>query len=475
MSYDCKSPADLLKTIADDKIEVVDLRFTDLPGLWQHFSVPPSALDIAGLTDGIGFDGSSIRGFQEIQESDMLVVPDPTTAFLDPFTEARTLVLVGNIRDPVTGQPYSRDVRHIAQKAEAHLKATGTGDVAYFGPELEHFIFNDIRYDQGTNFGYYEIDAVEANWNAARRDRPGLGHKLRPKEGYFPVPPADALQDARSSIVLHLEKVGIPIEAHHHEVATGGQGEIDMRFATLTRMADNVMVYKYVVKNVARSRGMTATFMPKPLLGDNGSGMHVHQSIWKGKTPIFAGDGYAGSSDVMRYYIGGLLKHAPALLAICAPTVNSYRRLVPGFEAPVNLGYSARNRSAACRIPMYSPDPKAKRVEFRCPDPAANPYLAFAAMLMAGLDGIRNHINPGEPIDKNLYDLSPEERKNIASTPGSLEEALAALEADHEFLLQGDVFTEDVIDTYLLYKRAREIDELRLRPHPFEFFLYYDI
>jgi glutamine synthetase len=454
---------------------MIDLRFTDLPGLWQHFTVPRSALNADAIADGVGFDGSSIRGFQEIQESDMLVVPDPTSAFLDPFTEAKTLVVAGNIRDPVTGQPYSRDVRHIAQKAETYLRGTGIGDVTYFGPELEHFIFNDVRYDQGTNYGYYEIDAIEANWNAAKRDRPGLGHKLRPKEGYFPVPPADALQDVRSSIVLHLEEIGVAVEAHHHEVATGGQGEVDMRFATLTRMADSVMIYKYVVKNVARSRGMTATFMPKPLLADNGSGMHVHQSIWKGEVPIFAGDGYAGSSDLMRYYIGGLLKHAPALLAICAPTVNSYRRLVPGFEAPVNLGYSARNRSAACRIPMYSTDPKSKRVEFRCPDPACNPYLAFAAMLMAGLDGIQNRTNPGEPIDKNLYDLPPEEMENIPSTPASLEEALDALEANHDFLLKGDVFTADVVETYVSYKRVREVDELRLRPHPYEFVLYYDI
>jgi glutamine synthetase len=475
MPYDCSTPEDVVRVMKDDEIEMVDLRFTDLPGLWQHFSVPPSALGRDSLADGVGFDGSSIRGFQEIQESDMLVIPDPTTAFLDPFTEARTLVLICNIRDPVSGQPYSRDVRHIAQKAETYLKATGIGDAAFFGPELEHFIFNDVRYDQGTNYGYYEIDAVEANWHATREDRPSLGHKLRPKEGYFPVPPADALQDVRSEIVLLLEKLGIAVEAHHHEVATGGQGEVDMRFATLTQMADRVMIYKYVVKNVARMRGMTATFMPKPLLGDNGSGMHVHQSLWKADMPIFAGDGYAGSSESMRLYIGGLLKHAPALLAICAPTMNSYHRLVPGFEAPVNLGYSARNRSAACRIPMYSAEPKSKRVEFRCPDPACNPYLGFAAMLMAGLDGIQRHVNPGPPIDKNLYDLSPEERKNIPSTPGSLEEALNALQVDQEFLLKGDVFTDDVIATYVAYKQMREVDELRLRPHPYEFVLYYDI
>jgi glutamine synthetase len=462
MPYHCKTPDDVLEIIRDAKVEMIDLRFTDLPGLWQHFSVPPGALELDSFTDGVGFDGSSIRGFQEIQESDMLVVPDPTTAFPDPFTEAPTLVLICNILDPVIGQAYSRDVRHIAQKAEAHLKSTGIGDTIFLGPELEHFVFNEVRYDQGTNYGYYEIDAVEANWNARKTNGPGLGHKLRPK-------------DARTSMVSTLERIGIAVEAHHHEVATGGQGEIDMRFATLTRMADNVMIYKYVVKNVARQRGMTATFMPKPLFGDNGSGMHVHQSLWQGERPLFAGDGYAGSSELMRHYIGGLLRHAPALLAICAPTVNSYRRLVPGFEAPVNLGYSARNRSAACRVPMYSSSPKAKRVEFRCPDPSCNPYLAFAAMLMAGLDGIRHRIDPGEPIDKNLYDLPPEELTKVPSTPGSLEQALDALEADHEFLLQGEVFTTDVIETYLTYKRSREVDELRLRPHPFEFSLYYDV
>jgi len=473
MAYNCKNADDVLKIIKDDEIAMVDLRFTDIPGLWQHFSVPPRALDLDSFADGVGFDGSSIRGFQEIQESDMLVVPDPSTAFRDPFSEAPTLVLICTIRDPITGQPYSRDSRYIAQKAESYLKGTRIGDRAYFGPELEHFVFNEVHYDQGTNYGYYEIDANEANWSA--RGGTGLGHKLRPKEGYFPVPPADCLQDARTAMVVALEEIGIEIEAHHHEVATGGQGEIDMRFAPLTRMADNVMVYKYVVKNIAKQRGMTATFMPKPLFGDNGSGMHVHQSIWHGEKPIFAGEGYAGSSEVMRYYIGGLLKHAPALLAICAPTVNSYRRLVPGFEAPVNLGYSQRNRSAACRIPMYTPNPKAKRVEFRCPDPACNPYLAFAAMLMAGLDGISNRINPGEPIDKNLYDLPPAERARVPSAPGSLDEALDALEADHDFLLKGDVFTRDVVETHLSYKRSRELNEIRLRPHPYEFILYYDV
>jgi len=475
MTLESKGSESLLKTIKDNKVEMIDLRFTDIPGLWQHFSVPPRAFDHDAIVDGVGFDGSSIRGFQEIQESDMLVVPDPATAFLDPFSEVPTLVVICTIRDPITGESYSRDARHIAEKAEAFLKGTGVGDAAYFGPELEHFVFDGVRYDQGTNYGFYEIESHEANWDAGEVNGPSLGHKLRPKEGYFPVPPADTLQDARTEMVLLLEKLGIQVEAHHHEVATGGQGEIDMRFTTLTRMADNVMIYKYVVKGVARRRGMTATFMPKPLFGDNGSGMHVHQSIWKAKKPVFAGDGYAGSSERMRYYIGGLLKHAPALCAICAPTVNSYRRLVPGFEAPVNLGYSQRNRSAACRIPMYSADPKAKRVEFRCPDPAANPYLCFAAMLMAGLDGIERRISPGDPIDKNLYDLPPQEMAKVPKAPGTLDEALHALEGDHKFLLEGDVFTKDVIETYLSYKRSREIDEIRLRPHPYEFFLYYDI
>jgi glutamine synthetase len=474
MAIKCKTADDVLKIIKDSKIGMIDVRFTDLPGLWQHFSVPPSALNRDSFAEGIGFDGSSIRGFQEIQESDMLVIPDPTTAFLDPFTEMPTLVLICNVRDPVTGQTYSRDPRYIAQKAEAYLLATGIGDVSYFGPELEHFVFNGVRYDQGTNYGFYRIEAAEANWDAASSG-PQLGHKLRPKEGYFPVPPADLLQDARSEMVTLLEQIGIPIEAHHHEVATGGQGEIDMRYANLTRMADNIMIYKYVVKNVSRRRGMTATFMPKPLFADNGSGMHVHQSIWKGGKPVFAGNGYAGSSEIMRHYIGGLLKHAAALCGVCAPTTNSYRRLVPGFEAPVNLAYSQRNRSAACRIPMYTADPKAKRIEFRCPDPSCNPYLAFAAMLMAGLDGVQNRIRPGDPLDKNLYDLTPQEMAKVKSTPGSLEESLNALEADHQFLLKGDVYTRDVIDSYLGYKRTREVNEMRLRPHPYEFALYYDI
>ncbi|MCZ6606661.1 MAG: type I glutamate--ammonia ligase [Alphaproteobacteria bacterium] len=476
MSLNCKNPDDVLKAIKDNDVRMVDVRFADLPGTWQHFSVPPHCVDADVFDEGIGFDGSSIRGFQQIQESDMMVVPDAETAFLDPFTAVPTLVLICNVRDPVTGQPYSRDPRYVAQKAEAHLKSSGIADVAYFGPEAEFFVFNDVRYGQGTNFGFYTVDSTEGNWATGKEEDPNLGHKPRPKEGYFPCPPTDSMQDIRTEMVLTMEEIGIPVECHHHEVATGGQAEIAMRFAALTHMADNLMKYKYVVKNVAHTYGMTATFMPKPLFEDNGSGMHVHQSLWKGNTNLFFSESdYAGLSELGRYYVGGLLKHAAALLAICAPTTNSYHRLVPGFEAPINLVYSQRNRSACCRIPMYSTDPKTKRVEFRPPDPSCNGYLAFAAMLMAGLDGIENKIDPGPPIDKDLYDLPPEEAAAVKSTPGSLEEALDALEADHAFLLKGDVFTKDVIEMWLSYKRENEVDALRLRPHPYEFFLYYDI
>jgi glutamine synthetase len=474
MFLNCKAPADVLAAIKKHDVKMVDLRFVDLPGVWQHFSVPPSALDADSFSDGVGFDGSSIRGFQEIQESDMLVVPDAATAFLDPFSQVATLVLICNIRDPVTLEPYTRDPRYIGQKAEVYLRSLGFADTAYFGPELEFFVFNEVRYGQGTNHGFYAIDSVEGSWNSGKEEGPNLGHKPRPKEGYFPVPPVDSMQDVRTDMVLTLENIGIRVEAHHHEVATAGQAEIDMRFRPLTAMADNVMKYKYVVKNVARKRNMTATFMPKPLFEDNGSGMHVHQSLWQGeKNLFFSASDYAGMSQLGRHYIGGLLKHAPALLAICAPTTNSYHRLVPGFEAPINLVYSQRNRSACCRIPMYFPDPKAKRVEFRPPDPSCNPYLAFAAMLLAGLDGIANRIDPGEPIDKNLYDLPPQEAAKVKSTPGSLEEALGALEDDHAFLLKGDVFTRDVLDTWLAFKK-KDVDAIRLRPHPYEFFLYYD-
>jgi glutamine synthetase len=475
MSLNCSTGDDVLKAIKDGNIKMVDLRFTDLPGVWQHFSVPPSAVDADALAEGIGFDGSSIRGFQEIQESDMLVVPDPATAFLDPFSTVPTLTLICNVKDPVTGQPYSRDARHIAQKAETYLRTTRVGDAVYFGPEAEFFVFNGVRYGEGINYTMYEIDSKEGTWNTGAAEGPNLGHKPRQKEGYFPVPPVDSMQDLRSEMVLTMEALGIQIEAHHHEVATAGQAEIDMRFTTLTRMADNLMMYKYVVKNVARKHGMTATFMPKPLFEDNASGMHVHQSIWKERTNLFHGNQYAELSELGRHYIGGLLKHAWALCALCAPTTNSYRRLVPGYEAPINLVYSQRNRSACCRIPMYSSNPRAKRVEFRSPDPSCNGYLAFSAMLMAGLDGITNRIDPGKPIDKNLYDLPPAEAKEVKSTPGSLDQALDALEADHAFLLRGDVFTKDVIETWLTYKRDKEVDAIRLRPHPHEFHLYYDI
>jgi len=476
MPLQCHTPEDVLAVIEEQDIQIVDVRFIDMPGIWQHFSVPAKVFDLSAFTEGLGFDGSSIRGFQQIQESDMLLIPDPTTAFLDPFTAVPTLVLICNVRDPITRQNYTRDPRYIAQKAEAYLRSTGIADVSYWGPEAEFFIFNDIRYGQDVNYGFYYIDSIEGSWNTGKEEKPNLGYKPRIKEGYFPVPPSDILQDIRTQMVLTMIEAGIEVEAHHHEVATGGQCEIDMRFCSLTQMADNLIKYKYIVKNVARKNGMTATFMPKPLFGDNGSGMHCHQSLWKDGVNLFYDEsGYAGLSELARYYIGGILKHAPALLAFCAPTVNSYHRLVPGFEAPINLVYSQRNRSACCRIPMYSQSPRAKRVEVRFPDPSCNGYLAFAAMLMAGLDGIQNQIDPGEPIDKDLYDLPPEEAARVKSTPGSLSEVLDALEADHEFLLKGDVFTPDVIEVWLEYKRTREVDPIRLRPHPYEFHLYFDI
>ncbi len=456
-------------------IRIADLKFTDLPGTWQHFSVPLTHLDEGSFTEGLGFDGSSIRGFQSIDESDMMLVPDLSSVFVDPALKIPTISFVCNVRDPVAGGPYSRDPRHIAQKAEAYLKSTGLADISNWGPELEHFIFDDVRFDQNEHSGYYFIDSDEGIWNSGRSDRPNQGHRPKYKGGYFPTPPTDSLQDIRSECVLQLIDSGIDIEVHHHEVATAGQGEIDMRFKTLTRMADQVMMHKYIVKNVARSHGKVATFMPKPLFEDNGSGMHVHQSLWKGGTNLFFDEsGYALTSKMALNYIGGLFKHAAAVLALIAPTTNSYRRLVPGFEAPVNLVYSQRNRSAAARIPVYNTNPNAKRVEFRPPDPTCNPYLAFAAMLMAGLDGVVNEIDPGEPIDKDLYDLPPEEAAKVRQVPGSLEEVLDALEEDHDFLLQGDVFTPDVIEKWIDYKRTNEVDPVRLRPHPYEFYLYLD-
>ncbi len=469
------TPKDVIKFASENGARMVDLKFMDFPGMWQHFTVPTSHLDETMFEEGVGFDGSSIRGWQAIHASDMIVLPDPETAVMDPFTAVPTLSLICNILDPITREQYTRDPRNVAEKAESYLKATGIADTAYFGPEPEFFIFDDVRFDFQPQCGYYYLDSIEGQWNMGRAEGPNLGYKSRYKEGYFPVPPTDQFMDIRTEMALILEEMGIKVEAQHHEVATGGQAEIDMRFAPLTKMADHLMTYKYVVRNVARKHGKTVTFMPKPLFGDNGSGMHTHQSLWKGGAPLFAGHGYAGLSDLALHYIGGILHHAAALCAFVAPTTNSYKRLVPGYEAPVNLAYSSRNRSAGVRIPMYSPSPKAKRVEVRFPDNTCNGYLAFAAMLMAGLDGIQNKIDPGPPLDKDIYELPPEELAEVPSVPASLGEALDALERDHEFLLKGDVFTEDVIETWLWYKRTKEVDPVRLRPHPYEFVLYYDL
>jgi glutamine synthetase len=459
----------------ENKAKVVDLRFMDYPGLWQHFSVPIRELEESSFEDGFGFDGSSIRGWQPIHASDMLVIPDPETAKMDPFYAAPTITLICNIVDPVTREPYTRDPRNIAQKADAYLKSTGIGDVVYIGPEAEFFIFDDIRFES-TRFGaFYEIDSIEGSWNTGRDEGPNLGYKPRHKEGYFPVPPMDKFQDLRTEMVLTLEELGIEIEAQHHEVATAGQSEIDMRFKPLLQMADQLMWFKYVLKNVAYRHNHTVTFMPKPLFEDNGTGMHTHVSIWKAGQPLFAGDKYAGVSQDALYAIGGILKHCQALCAFTNPTTNSYKRLVPGFEAPVNLAYSSRNRSAAVRLPMYSTSPKAKRIEFRTPDPSCNGYLAFSAILMAVIDGIQNKIDPGDPLDKNIYNLPPEELAEIPSAPGSLDEALDALKADQEFLMKGDVFTQDAIDMWIDYKTENEVNDVKLRPHPHEFYLYYDI
>lgn len=469
-----KTPADVVKMAKET--QMVDFRFTDLPGQWQHFTIPAHRLDEEFFQDGIGFDGSSIRGFQEIHESDMLLIPDPSTAFIDQVVEIPTLVIICDVYDPVTRQPYSRDPRFVARKAEAYLKQTGLATTSFWGPEAEFFLFNDVRYSNSINSSFYAIDSVEGWWNSGSDLKPNLGGQINPKRGYFPVPPTDTQQDLRSKIVMALEKVGIEIELHHHEVATAGQAEIDMRFDTLVRMADKVLLYKYIVKNVARLNGMTATFMPKPLFGDNGSGMHVHSSLWNSDKNLFYDEaGYAQLSDMAKYYIGGLIKHSSAILALAAPTTNSYRRLVPGYEAPVNLAYSQRNRSAICRIPVYSKSPKAKRVEFRAPDPSCNPYLCFSALLLAGLDGIQNRIDPGDPVDKDLYELPWEEAKQIKQVPGSLGDVLDALEKDYEFLLKGDVFTTDLLEAYISYKRQVELDPVRMRPTPYEFSLYYDV
>jgi len=468
------TPDDVMRLARENGAEVLDLKFIDFPGLWQHFSVPISQLNVELFEDGLGFDGSSIRGWQAINESDMLVIPDPTTAIMDPFPAVPTLSMICDIHDPITRERYTRNPRNVAQKAEAYMKSTGLADTAFVGPEAEFFIFDDIRFGQDINQAFYHIDSVEGNWNSGREENPNTGYKPRVKEGYFPVPPTDHLMDMRSEMMLTMIRCGLEVEAQHHEVATAGQGEIDLRFAPLVEMADKLMLFKYIIKNVAKRHGKAATFMPKPLFGDNGSGMHTHISLWKGGVPLFAGDRYAGLSEMALYFIGGLLKHAPSLLSLCAPTTNSYKRLVPGYEAPVNLAYSQRNRSACCRIPMYSPSPKAKRIEFRCPDPSCNPYLAFSAILMAGIDGIQSKIDPGEPLDKDLYDLPPEEAAAIPKTPPDLAAVLDALEADHEYLLKGDVFTADVIETWINWKRKNDVDALRLRPHPWEFALYFD-
>jgi glutamine synthetase len=484
LASDKMTPEKILKKVRDEGIKFIDLKFLDLPGLWQHFTITPSEIGIddpdgakGGIwKDGIGFDGSSIRGFQEIHESDMLLKLDPATAIMDPICQHPTLSIICDIFDPITTKAYSRDPRYIAKKAVQHLKSTGIADTCYCGPEAEFFIFDDVRFDQDQKSGYYFIDSVEADWNSGRDEKPNLAYKPRFKEGYFPVPPTDSLQDLRSEIVNVMSSVGLDIEVHHHEVATAGQCEIDMKYRDLLTMGDQMLWFKYVIKNVCRKHNRVATFMPKPLFQDNGSGMHVHQSLFKdGKNMFYDPKGYALISQTAKYYIGGLLKHAEALCAICSPSTNSYKRLVPGFEAPVNLVYSARNRSAAVRIPMYSDNPKAKRIEFRPPDATSNGYLALSALLMAGLDGIENKIDPGQPFDKDTYTLSAKEAKKLKTVPGSLEQAINALEKDHKFLLKGGVFTQDVIDVWIDYKRRKEIDEIRLRPHPHEFYLYFDI
>jgi len=467
---------EVLKMIQDQDIKIVDLKFIDMPGIWQHCSFYRDLIDEDAFTDGVAFDGSSIRGWKAINESDMMMVPDPKTAWIDPFMEEPTLSMICSIKEPRSGEWYSRDPRSIAQKAIDYLASTGIGDVAFFGPEAEFFVFEDVRFDQTENKGFYYVDSVEGRWNSGSLEPGGnLAYKPGYKQGYFPVAPTDTLQDMRTEMLLTMAACGVPIEKHHHEVATGGQNELGIRFAPLVESADNLMIYKYAIKNVAKRHGKTVTFMPKPLFNDNGSGMHTHQSIWKDGQPLFYGDGYANLSQLALHYIGGLIKHAPALLALTNPSTNSYKRLVPGFEAPVNLAYSQGNRSASIRIPLTGTNPKAKRLEFRCPDATCNPYLAFAAMLCAGLDGIKNEIDPGESLDVDIYDLSPEELAKIPSTPGSLLDALKALEADHEFLTAGGVFTEDFISNWIEYKLDAEVNPMRLRPHPYEFALYYDV
>ena len=472
-----KDADEVLSFIKKEGVEMVDVRFCDLPGVMQHFTVPAGSFDESVFSDGLGFDGSSIRGFQQIHESDMLLLPDPTSGRIDPFRTRKTLILNFFIHDPLTREPYSRDPRNVAKKAEAYLRGTGIADTAFFGAEAEFYIFDSVQYDSTPSGTFYEIDAVAAAWNTGR-DEPGgnLGYKPRTKGGYFPVSPTDHYADLRDEMAVKLEEAGMQVERGHHEVGSAGQAEINYRFNPLLTAADEMMLFKYIIKNTAHEAGKTVTFMPKPVMGDNGSGMHCHMSLWQDGAPLFYDEvGYAGLSDTARYYIGGLLHHAPSLLAFTNPTINSYHRLVPGFEAPVNLVYSQRNRSACIRIPITGSNPKAKRLEFRCPDPSSNPYLAFSAMLMAGLDGIRNKIEPPVPVDKDLYELPPEEADDIAQVPASLDAVLDALEADHDFLLEGGVFTPDLIETWIAYKREVEIDAIRLRPHPYEFALYYDI
>ncbi len=466
---------DVLALCIDKGIKVVDFRFMDFPGQWKHFTIPAQRLDEEIFENGLGFDGSSIRGWKSINESDMLIVPQPETCAVDPFSSVPAISMICNIQDPITREDYSRDPRNVARKAANYLRTTGIGDTCYVGAEAEFYIFDDMRFDQRSESGFYHIDSSEGAWNSGRNEKPNLANKLRYKEGYCALPPGDQTNDIRNDMLLTMLDCGLEVETQHHETGGCGQAEIDLRFNELVTMADQVMMFKYIVKNVARRHNKLATFMPKPLFDDAGSGMHTHMSIWKDGQPLFSGSRYAGLSDAALYALGGILKHAGALCAFTNPTTNSYKRLVPGFEAPVNLAYSQQNRSAAVRIPMYSQSPKAKRLEFRCPDPSSNPYLAFSAILMAMIDGIQNKIDPGEPLDKDIYDLQPEEMKNVPITPLSLREALAALKRDHSFLLRGDVFTGDVIDTWIWYKMTYEVDAVKLRPHPYEFCLYADI
>ncbi|MDJ1184421.1 type I glutamate--ammonia ligase [Roseofilum casamattae] len=471
-----QAPQEFLTYVQENNIQMIDLKFIDMPGIWQHLTLYQDQIDESSFDEGVPFDGSSIRGWKAINESDMTMVLDPTTAWIDPFMAEPTLSVICSIKEPRTGEWYSRDPRSIAQKALDYMQASDIGDTAFFGPEAEFFVFDDVRFDQTQSSSYYYVDSIEGRWNSGREEPGGnLAYKPRYKEGYFPVPPTDTMQDMRTEMLLTMMKCGVPIEKHHHEVATGGQNELGFRFGTLIKAADDLMTYKYVIKNVGKRYGKTVTFMPKPVFQDNGSGMHTHQSIWRDGKPLFWGDNYANLSDMALHYIGGILKHAPALLAFTNPSTNSYKRLVPGFEAPVNLAYSQGNRSASIRIPLTGTNPKAKRLEFRCPDATCNPYLAFAAMLCAGIDGIKNQIHPGEPLDVDIYDLSPEELAKIPSTPGSLLDALKALEADHDFLTVGGVFTEDFISNWIEYKLDNEVNPMRLRPHPYEFSLYYDV